>query len=97
MRKKWFYVVVGAALLVLVPGLVWASGESAGELVVVADTRHLSGFSLFIARLYNENIWLFAVCAVVLTTALGAVLGLLMDFIMSRTGLDLGKTRKVEH
>jgi hypothetical protein len=95
MKRKWFYAVVGGALAVLVPGWVWA--EEAGALVVVADTRNISGFSLFLANLYNENIWMFAVCSVVLTTALGATLGLLMDFIMARTGLDLGKTHKVEH
>jgi hypothetical protein len=97
MKRKWFYAVVGGALAVLVPALVWASGEAAGDLVVVADTRNISGFSLFLANLYNENIWMFAVCSVVLTTALGATLGLLMDVIMSHTGLDLGKTHKVEH
>jgi hypothetical protein len=95
MKKRWMYLVAGWVFAVFVPGLVWA--EETGALVVVADTRHLAGFSLFLANLYNENIWMFAVCSVVGTTLLGGVLGLLMDFIMLRTGLDLGKTHKVEH
>jgi hypothetical protein len=40
---------------------------------------------------------LFAVWAVVLTAAWGAILGVLMDFIMSRTGLDLKSRKIVEH
>jgi len=95
MKKRWMYLVAGAVFTVFVPGLVWA--EETGALVVVADTRHLSGFSLYLANLYNENIWMFALCSVVLTTALGATLGLVMDVIMSHTGLDLGKTHKIEH
>ena len=91
MKRKWFYAMVGGACAVLVPVLAWASGEAAGDLVVVADTRHLSGFGLYLANLYNENIWMFAVCSVVFTTALGATLGLLMDVIMARTGGSVNK------
>ena len=78
-------------------GLAIAGGEKATDLVVVADTRSLSGFSWYLAQLYNEDPWMFAVWAVVLTTLLGVGLGLLMDVIMSRTGLDLGKAGHVEH
>jgi hypothetical protein len=37
---------------------------------------------------------MFAVWTVVLTVIMGCALGFLMDFIMSRTGLDL-KSRKI--
>jgi hypothetical protein len=66
-----------------------AGGEGAADLVVVADTRVLSGFSLYLANLYNEDVWMFAVWAVVLTALLGGFLGILMDAFMSRIGLDL--------
>jgi hypothetical protein len=79
------------------PGLALAGGEKATDLVVVADTRTLSGFSWYLAQLYNEDPWMFAVWAVVLTTLLGVGLGVLMDIIMSRIGLDLGKAGHVEH
>jgi hypothetical protein len=81
---------VGGAVGALLPSLSRAA-EEAGDLVVVADTRVLKGFSLYLANLYNENVWMFAVWAVVLTALLGGFLGLSMDAIMSRVGLDLSK------
>ena len=74
-----------------------AGGGGASELVVVADTRRISGVMKYFANLYNTNILLFAVWAVVLTAAYGCFLGLVMDFFMSRTGLDLKSRKIVEH
>ena len=79
---------LAGALAALLPGLAHAA-EGAADLVVVADTRVLKGFSLYLANLYNENVWMFAIWAVVLTALLGGFLGVSMDAIMSRIGLDL--------
>jgi hypothetical protein len=79
---------LAGALAALLPGLAHAA-EGATDLVVVADTRVLKGFSLYLANLYNENVWMFAIWAVVLTALLGGFLGLSMDAIMRRVGLDL--------
>jgi membrane protein YqaA with SNARE-associated domain len=85
------------AYLVL-PAMAWAAGEKAADLVVVADTRRISGGIMkYFANLYNTNILLFAVWAVVLTAAYGCFLGVLMDVLMSRTGLDLKSRKIVEH
>ena len=82
----------------VLPAMAWAAGGTASELVVVADTRRISGGIMkYFANLYNTNILLFAVWAVVLTAAYGCFLGLLMDVIMSRTGLDLKSRKIVEH
>ncbi|WP_244085271.1 DVU0150 family protein [Desulforhabdus sp. TSK] len=76
----------------------WAAGGPASMLVVVADTRRVSsGIEKYFANLYNTNILLFAVWAVVLTALWGVILGVLMDFIMSRTGLDLKSRKIIEH
>ncbi len=90
---------MGGALAILsaLPGLALAAGEKAVDLVVVADTRMLSGWNAYFATLYNEDMVLFAVWAVVLTTAMGMGLGILMDFIMKRTGIDLTSRKLVEH
>ncbi|MBN2140831.1 MAG: hypothetical protein PHV85_08705 [Desulfovibrionaceae bacterium] len=88
---------IGAALNLLLPVLVWAGGPKAVDLVVVADTRVLSGVNKYFANLYNTNIFLFAIWAVVLTAVLGCVLGWIMDIIMMRTGLDLKSRKIVEH
>jgi len=84
-------------VLVLLPQVAWAAGKKATELVVVADTRKLSGINKYFATLYNENIWLFALWAVILTAAMGCVLGVIMDFIMKRTGIDLTSREIIEH
>lgn len=84
------------AYLVL-PAMALAAGGKASELVVVADTRRITGVMKYFANLYNTNILLFAVWAVVLTAAYGCFLGLIMDFFMSRTGLDLKSRKIIEH
>ncbi|MFH2218987.1 MAG: DVU0150 family protein [Pseudomonadota bacterium] len=90
-----------ASLTVLylwLPSIVRAGGEAAGEIVVVADTRVLnSGILKYFSDLYNTNILLFALWAVVLTAVYGCFLGVLMDMIMSRTGLDLKSRKIIEH
>jgi phage shock protein PspC (stress-responsive transcriptional regulator) len=90
-------VTLGAMLWLAIPDLVWAAGEKATNLVVVADTRRVSGIFKYFANLYNTNPLLFAVWAVVLTAFWGAFLGFLMDRVMMRTGLDLKSRKIVEH
>lgn len=99
MRKR-FQVVLGLllAIYLALPALVEAAGGPATMLVVVADTRRVTwGAAKYFANLYNTNIWLFSVWAVVLTAAWGAILGFIMDAIMSRTGIDLKSRKIVEH
>jgi phage shock protein PspC (stress-responsive transcriptional regulator) len=79
------------------PQLAWASGEAATNLVVVADTRRVTGVLKYIADTYNTDPWLFAVWAVVITAVWGGILGFLMDFIMERSGLDLKSRKILEH
>lgn len=83
--------------LLLLPSSLWAAGPKAADIVVVADTRRVEGVMKYFSDLYNTNIWLFAAWAVFLTAAFGGFLGVLMDFIMSRTGLDLKSRKIVEH
>lgn len=81
----------------LFPNLAIAAAGKAERLIVVADTRMLTGLNFYLANLYNEDVWLFAVWAVVITSLLGVGLGLLMDVIMKVIGLDLTKRSSVEH
>jgi ABC-type Fe3+ transport system permease subunit len=87
--------VISAALLW--PSYALAAGEKANNIVVVADTRRVTGFMKYLSNLYNTDIWMFAIWAVVLTAVLGCVLGFMMDFIMERTGLDLKSRKIIEH
>lgn len=88
---------LSAAIGASLSGFAWASGETATNLVVVADTRRVSGVLKYIANVYNTDPWLFAVWAVVITAVWGAILGFLMDFIMERSGLDLKSRKILEH
>jgi hypothetical protein len=81
---------VGIALSCLAPAAAYAApADDAGKLVHVADTRHLTGFNLFVANLYNTDRVLFTVFAVGLTAVLGLALGWLMDLAVGLIGLDL--------
>lgn len=84
-------------VFLFLPDHALAAGEKATELIVVADTRRVSGIIRYIADLYNTNLLLFAVWAVVLTALWGAILGFLMDFLMLKTGLDLKSRKIIEH
>jgi hypothetical protein len=87
-----------SALTLLVPAAVWASGDKATALIVVADTRRVSSaIERYFADAYNTDPVMFAVYAVILTAVYGVFLGVFMDFLMARTGLDLTSRKIVEH
>lgn len=82
----------------LVPEALWAAGGKAEMLVVVADTRRVSwSVTLFFLDLYNTSPVGFGILCVVLTALLGCGLGVIADFVMKRTGIDLTSRKIVEH
>jgi hypothetical protein len=83
--------------LVLCPGLLWAAGEEATSIVIVADTRKLSGIMAWWGNLYNESHVYFMLLTVVLIPIVGVVFGLIADFVMSRIGIDLKSRELAEH
>jgi ABC-type Fe3+ transport system permease subunit len=98
MKKPLSHLMTGAMLgALLLPSWALASGGKATNIVVVADTRRVTGFLKYLSNLYNTDVWMFAVWAVVLTVVVGCTLGFLMDFIMERTGLDLRSRKIIEH
>jgi hypothetical protein len=97
-KRVTAWMALGALGLLAAAGGAWAGGEAATELVVVADTRVIEGGVMrYFANLYNTNTTLFAVWATALTAVYGCFLGVLMDFLMARTGLDLKSRKIVEH
>ena len=98
MKRLWRVLPILSVAMLIPMVAMAAGGGGASELVVVADTRVLdSGMMRYFSDLYNNNIIMFAIWATVLTALYGAFLGFLMDFIMSRTGLDLKSRKIVEH
>lgn len=96
-RSLQRFILLVATGIICMPSWVWAAGEKATNIVVVADTRRVTGILKYFSDLYNTNVVMSAVWAVVLTVAIGCVLGFLMDFIMERTGLDLHSRKIIEH
>ncbi|MEJ5329190.1 MAG: DVU0150 family protein [Desulfobaccales bacterium] len=91
-------ILAGAALWVgLLPGLAWAAGEKAAPLVIVADTRKLSGWAAYWANLYNESHFYFTLATVIIIPVIGLIFGVLADLIMGHIGIDLKSRELAEH
>jgi hypothetical protein len=79
------------------PGLLWAAGEKAAAIVIVSDTRKLSGIMGWWGNLYNESHVYFMLLTVVLIPIIGIFFGLLADFLMAHIGIDLKSRELAEH
>jgi hypothetical protein len=78
------------AMIVLFPGFVLAAGGgNEAPIVIVADTRKLTGVMAWWANLYNESHLQFMLLTIVLIPVTGVLFGVLADLIMSRIGIDL--------
>jgi hypothetical protein len=86
--------ILAAAGLLLQCGAALAAGggKPATKLVNVADTRGMGpGLSRFVADVYNESHWVFALLVVVSMAAVGLILGLLADRAFALLGINLGR------
>jgi len=81
----------------LIPGLVLASGEGSDLIVIVADTRRLSGWEAWWANLYNESHAYFTMITVITIPICGLIFGLIADFVMKHIGIDLTSRELSEH
>ena len=98
MYKLWTKLTgIAAAAMLMMPDVVLAAGEKASLLVIVADTRKLSGWEAWFANLYNESHLYFTLVTVVTIPIVGVLLGLLADLVMTRIGIDLKSRELSEH
>jgi hypothetical protein len=79
------------------PSLLWAAAEKAEAIIIVADTRKLSGMMAWWGNLYNESHVYFMLLTVVLIPIIGVLFGLVADFIMATIGIDLKSRELAEH
>jgi hypothetical protein len=63
--------------------------EKASTMVIVADSRHLTGLTAWWVNVYNESHFYFALLTVVTIPLGGAILGGLADLLMRQIGIDL--------
>jgi len=86
--------------LLFFPAQLFAAGGGADMpdlMVLVADTRKVSGWEAWWGNLYNEGHLAFAVATVIIIPVVGLILGLLADMVMSHLGIDLKSRALAEH
>ncbi len=94
-RKTWRPLLL---VLLLMPDLLFAAGGGeTTKLVIVADTRGLTGWRAWLANLYNENLVQFTIFTVIAIPVMGLILGILADLLMRWIGLDLKSRKLAEH
>lgn len=99
MRKLWGRLWgFGVMASLLLPSIALAAGGGPIEnVVIVADTRKLTGIMAWWGSLYNESHLYFAILTVVLIPLIGVVFGVVADIIMSHIGIDLRSRELAEH
>jgi hypothetical protein len=90
--RKILTLVVSFSLLA--PALALAAGGGGAPIVMVSDTRKLTGILAWWGNMYNDSHVQFTVLTIILIPTIGVLFGLLADWIMHFIGLDL-KSRKV--
>ncbi|MGC9948028.1 MAG: DVU0150 family protein [Bryobacteraceae bacterium] len=83
-----------ALALTLLPTNLLAQ-EKASAMVIVADSRHLTGLTAWWVNVYNESHFYFALLTVVSIPLAGAILGGIADLLMRQIGIDL-KSRALQ-
>lgn len=84
-------------MCVLLPQVVLASGPPAALVVIVADTRGLTGLLHAWGTLYNESHFYFALLTIILIPLIGLLFGTMADFVMKGIGIDLEHRELAEH
>lgn len=84
-------------LLLLAPTMAFAAGGGGAPIVMVADTRKLSGIMAWWANLYNESHLYFTILTVILIPVIGMIFGVLADIVMHCVGIDLKSRDLAEH
>jgi hypothetical protein len=93
--KKMLF--LAGMIALLIPELALAAGEKADLIVIVADTRKLTGWQAWWANLYNESHAYFTAVTVISIPVVGLILGLFADVVMKRIGIDLTSRELSEH
>ncbi|MBF0233727.1 MAG: hypothetical protein HQK65_11920 [Desulfamplus sp.] len=84
-------------MCVLLPQSVLAAGEKAALVVIVADTRGLTGLLKMWGDLYNESHLYFSLLTILLIPVMGLLFGSLADIVMKAIGIDLEHRELAEH
>lgn len=84
-------------MMLLAPAMAFAGGGGGAPIVMVADTRKLTGIMAWWANLYNESHLYFTIMTVILIPVIGVIFGVLADIAMHFIGIDLKSRELAEH
>ena len=97
-RRRGFWTALAALALVLLPAVAMAAGGGKlDQVVIVSDTRDLTGIMAWWGDLYNHSHVYFTVLTVIIIPVTGVIFGTLADLIMSHIGIDLKSRELAEH
>lgn len=74
-----------------------AAGGGGEPIVIVADSRKLTGVMAWWANLYNESHLYFTLLTIVLIPLIGVIFGVIADIVMHFVGIDLSSRDLAEH
>lgn len=90
--------------LILILATLWltaqtalAAGGGGQPIVIVADSRKLSGIMAWWANLYNESHLYFTILTIILIPLIGVIFGVVADIVMHFVGIDLKSRDLAEH
>ena len=83
--------------ILLLTQIAAAAGPAAAPVIIVADSRNLTGLMKWWANLYNESQVYFSVLTYICILAGGLSPAGFADLVMKRLGLDLKSRELAEH
>lgn len=91
MKRLYGRITAALFAIALVPGVALAAGggKEAAPIVIVSDTRDLTGIMAWWGNLYNESHLYFTILTCALIPIVGVIFGVIADFIMNHVGIDL--------
>ena len=95
--RKWLFTVTATCLMMLPGMFAFAAGGGGAPIVIVSDTRKLTGVMAWWGNLYNESHLQFTLLTVVLIPITGCLFGFIADVVMGWIGIDLTKRKVHEH
>lgn len=93
MKRIW----IAFAVFSLSTQAVLAAGGGGQPIVIVADSRKLTGIMAWWANLYNESHVYFTLLTIIIIPVIGVIFGLLADLVMHFVGIDLSSRDLAEH
>ncbi len=95
--KQLLFTALATCLAILPAIAAQAAGGGAAPIVIVSDTRSMTGIMAWWGNLYNESHMQFAIMTCILIPVAGVFFGLLADWFISGLGVDLSKRDLAEH